>query len=511
MNMTRNRSCTVVVRVRAAIISSVAVAAFAASGATYYVDANNGNDGRDGSSPQIGAGDVGPMRTLVGVMGLGLNSGDVVYAAPGFYDDLTDNGYRVKIPTGVKLIASGRKEETFILGEAAPDTAADRDSLGNGTGAIRCAYLNADARLVGFTLTGGHTPVGSQNANGGGCVRGSESAAVIDCVVSNNFSGYRGGAFYGGPATVRCLFANNSCAGGVGQSKYSGTAYNCVFAESSGYHVSGGTIYNCTALYGVSNFKNATIYNSILLKKDSGNNKLYRCVYVERSSDTTVDEDCISISSEEAASFLDECWRPLKGSVAVNAGNPEYYVFPDALESEKYMTMHGRRFIGDIDIGAVEYDWRALPAESGLEFSETKTSGGTILRLWRNFTSERLLTGFVFGGVTNLFSAADVGEWETLVPDSNVEAFLEPLYAPAEQMHWYVNAGEGSDGNKGYHRLCPRKTLASAMELASDGDVVHAAGGEYDEGEVFANGMTNRVNVKEGVGLVVDDGPSTLR
>ena len=507
MNRIKNRSCPGIVRVRATILSSVALVAFSAFGATYYVDANNGNDGRDGSSPQIGAGDVGPRRTLVGVMGLGLSSGDVVYAAPGTYDELSDNGYRVRIPSGVKLIASGSKEETFILGEAAPDTAADRDSLGNGTGAIRCAYLNANARLVGFTLTGGHTPTGGNGKNGGGCAAGSDSAAVIDCVVSNNFAQYRGGAFYAGPATVRCLFANNSCAGGVGQSKCSGTAYNCVFAESPGYHVYGGTLYNCTALYDVSNFRNATVCNSILLKKDSGDNVLHRCVYVEKGGGTTVDEDCIKISSEEAASFLDEYWRPFKDSVVVNAGNLEYYIFPDALESEKYMTLRGHRFIGDIDIGAVEYDWRTLPTESGLEFSETDVAGGTTLRVWRNFTSESLLTGFVYGGTTNLFDNIAEGEWETLVPDSNVEAFLEPLYASAGQMHWYVNASEGSDGNKGYHRLCPRKTLASVMELAADGDVVHAAGGDYDEGEVFANGMTNRVQVKEGVGLVADDGP----
>ena len=414
-------------------LAAVAAAAFSVSGATYYVDADKGNDEYDGSAPVKGEGNVGPRKTLVGIMELAKNSGDVVYAAPGRYDDKDNGGYRVKIPSGVTLKASGAKEETFILGEAAPETATDCDASGNGTGAIRCAYMSADSRLVGFTLTGGRTPAGDKQT--GGCVvGGSKSEVVIDCVVSNNAAVYRGGAFSYVTHAVRCYFADNKC-GDVGQSMLGGSAYNCVFGQSSGYHVQGGKIYNCTFLSTGSNCKNSTIYNSLLLKKDSGDNEFYRCVYVEKAGDSICDEDCIKITSDAAASFLDGAWRPQKDSVAVNAGNSDYYNnnFPEALSSEKDKAMIGVRFIGEaIDIGAVEY---------------------------------------------------------------------------GQKINWYVDAENGNDGNKGFPRSCPKKTLAAVMESTHDGDVVYAARGVYDDGDVESNGMTTRVYVKEGVGLVADEGP----
>ena len=414
-------------------LAAVAAVTFSVSGATYYVDADKGDDSRDGSSPEIGEGNVGPRKTLVGIMELAKNSGDIVYAAPGRYDDKDDGGYRVKIPSGVTLKASGDKEETFILGEAAPETAEDRDASGNGTGAIRCAYMSADSRLVGFTLTGGRTPAGDKQT--GGCVVGnSESEVVIDCVVSNNAAVHRGGAFSYVTHSVRCYFADNKC-GNVGQSMLGGSAYNCVFGQSSGYHVQGGKIYNCTFLSTGSNCKNSIVYNSLLLKKDSGNNNIYRCVYVEKAGSSTYNEDCIQISSDAATSFLDGAWRPQKDSAAVNAGNPDYYNnnIPEALSSEKDTAMIGARFIGEaIDIGAVEY---------------------------------------------------------------------------GQKINWYVDAENGNDGNKGFPRSRPKKTLAAAMESAYDGDIVYAARGVYNEGEMDANGMTNRVYVKEGVGLVADEGP----
>ena len=47
----------------------------------------------------------------------------------------------------------------------------------------------------------------------------------------------------------------------------------------------------------------------------------------------------------------------------------------------------------------------------------------------------------------------------------------------------------------------PRKTLVKVMELASAGDTIYAAEGNYDYGEILADGNTtsNRVIVKAGV------------
>ena len=209
----------------------------------YYVDANNGNDDWDGTSATRGAGNVGPKKTLVGAMAItGLGRGDVVYAAEGYYTngvaEVGTSRYRVSVPANVHLVASGRVSETFIVGEEAPAEAADRDAYGNGTGSMRCVYLSSAARLIGFTVTGGRTPVGTKDsASSGGGIGGSSNTFVFDCIITNNVSAFRGGAIYYGPSVVRCYFAYNRAIDGNGNSTQGISAYNCVCGPSpAGYH-----------------------------------------------------------------------------------------------------------------------------------------------------------------------------------------------------------------------------------------------------------------------------------
>jgi len=145
-------------------LAGVAVVLFSGAlfAADYYVDANNGNDAWDGSSATRGEGDVGPKQTLVAAMAIsGLAYGDVVHAAEGYYTNgVVEVGvlrYRVAVPAQVKLIASGRADRTFIVGEEAPADAEDRDAYGNGTGSMKCVYLYDKAIVWGFTVTGGRT------------------------------------------------------------------------------------------------------------------------------------------------------------------------------------------------------------------------------------------------------------------------------------------------------------------------------------------------------------------
>ena len=84
------------------------------------------------------------------------NNGDIVYAAPGVYDNgeaVVDGiKYRVSIPAGTKLISTGTRENTFLVGKA--DTTANAVN-GCGPDAVRCGYLAAGAEIHGFTITGG--------------------------------------------------------------------------------------------------------------------------------------------------------------------------------------------------------------------------------------------------------------------------------------------------------------------------------------------------------------------
>ena len=90
---------------------------------------------------------------------------------------------------------------------------------------------------------------------------------------------------------------------------------------------------------------------------------------------------------------------------------------------------------------------------------------------------------------------------------------------------WYVDANKGNDLWDGTTAAIPtqeqidaggtvpgpRKTLSSAMAIEglTAGDIVHAAAGLYNEGGVPLSdtATTNRVLIKEGVGLVADAGP----
>jgi len=114
------------------IVSAVAAVAVMSSWATdWYVDAVNGNDQWDGSTAtvptqeQIEAGGTvaGPRKTLHAMMSDDkVVAGHTVWAAEGDYNEggtvygtyKTVN--RVQVKAGVKLVASGSRDNTFITG-----------------------------------------------------------------------------------------------------------------------------------------------------------------------------------------------------------------------------------------------------------------------------------------------------------------------------------------------------------------------------------------------------------
>ena len=476
------------------------------SAGDFYVDANNGNDLWDGSSATRGAGDVGPKKTLVAVMSLvTANEGEVVHAAPGFYTNgeaqVSSLPYRVVVPRRTTLVASGRADETFIVGASAPADAADYDGYGNGTGAMRCVYLNDNAVVQGFTITGGRTQTGGYGAG----VGGSQTAWVVDCVVSNNVAGSRGGAIYFGPSSMRCYFAHNRAVEGIGDSVGGSTAYNCVCGPCYGYHFFQTTSYNCTFVGRSS--RDGNTYNAIVLDSDGGRDKMYNCLYVKSlASETMADEACRMVSASQLV--LDENYRPVCTNVAIDAGNMDYYTnnFSNILDQMPYDFAKGTRLVGTIDVGAGEFDWRDLPPESGIEFSITLDVGGTKLRVWRNFTSVRLAKGFRYGGTTVMFDTVEGGVWEATVEGSIIADSLVPIYNEGRD-DWYVNPdpNKGDDAYPGYHPDCPKRTLMGAMALVKYGDVVHAAAGVYNEGQTTDN-TSSRVSIPDGVGLVSDMG-----
>ena len=156
----------------------------------WYVDAVNGNDvGNDGCTPET------PKKTLAAILSVsGLLEGEVVHAAPGEYNTGTMSHVetdtvlsRACVPKGVTLLADKGPEKTFIIG--GPATADAANDYGLGSNAVRCVWLSNNAKISGFTLTGGRTHSISQGDNGiGSAIYGYSqlSCYAENCIVTGN-------------------------------------------------------------------------------------------------------------------------------------------------------------------------------------------------------------------------------------------------------------------------------------------------------------------------------------
>jgi len=107
---------------------------------------------------------------------------------------------RVALTNAVTMLSVGNPADTLIVG-AGP----------LGTGAVRCAYIGDQSRLIGFTLTNGFTRANWQLAadqlHGGGayCTFG---GAISNCIISGNMAFYDGGGTWGGHLE-NCTVAGN--------------------------------------------------------------------------------------------------------------------------------------------------------------------------------------------------------------------------------------------------------------------------------------------------------------
>ena len=180
----------------------------------WYVNANTGNDGNVGFTPET------PWRTLAKLQAMKsvFWTGDVVHAAAGDYNDgsvLTtvkhsfNKNYsqlpsRVEVPPGVTLVADEGPDVTFITGESGSG------NYGMGAGAVRCASICNGGRLERFTLRGGRTFNDTNDGDqfcGGGVFASNPTAVsncgvVYGCVITNCVA-QRGGAVRNGRA-VNC-------------------------------------------------------------------------------------------------------------------------------------------------------------------------------------------------------------------------------------------------------------------------------------------------------------------
>ena len=288
-------------------------------------------------------------------------SGDTVHAAPGDYNegefvvagDATKN--RVRVPSGVTLVADEGPDVTFITGADAPNSGAS----GCGAGATRCVG-EGGGLVSGFTLRGGRThsyPNGTWDDWHGSAVMRS---AIEDCVVT-------GCAGYGtcSIATVRrCRVVGNSgSAGGA----YNCSVYDTVFDRdgNTDWIASCSRLINCTfgktgvgttAPLGVT--AGAVVSNCIVLCASSfaagvAAPGTYFAVAPTVAGGGSL-PDGATLSDAEHLQLDAETWMPVLGSnIAIDALDMKW------ANAEGRDARGGQRvYNGFLDAGAVEYDWR---------------------------------------------------------------------------------------------------------------------------------------------------------
>ena len=452
------------------IVSAVAAVAVMSSWATdWYVDAVNGNDQWDGSTAtvptqkQIEAGGTvaGPRKTLTSAMAIGgLTAGDIVHAAAGLYNEggeaLSDTATtnRVLIKEGVGLVADAGPELTIIEGYVPTPEETGYISTNGGNMSVRCVYMKTDAWIKDFTIRNGSTKIAPPNNNsnksygdyGGGVYGGT----AIGCVITNCYAVRGGGA--SNSTLVRCRVVR--CGSVTGKSPEEGKAQSisCSAFRSNGY---------------------GSYFSGLVTSQDGlAKNILVNCTCGYRVSKSLV----YNSYCEE-----DEGNNVFTNSIVGTRMNEDKDSISDGITVfSKELTfddnMRALNSIGKtVDSGDIKY-LDLYPEVFSVEASYDLSGG-------------RRING----------KSVDIGCGE----------YISDYYVDAE------HGNDSWDGTESYanrneaKKIGPKKTLAASMLIPDlhASNIVHAAAGVYDS---FPEGYStnSRVIVKEGVGLVADEGPS---
>ena len=480
-------------------LAMVAAVSLHAIPADWYVDGVNGDDAYDGTSAETAKKRIQSAIDLAG-------SGDTVHVAPGRYNDgsakcqFNNVTARVVITNKINLVATGKKTETFI----------------DGGGEMRCIYIYrngntykaADNTVIrGFTVCNGSAP-GSSDYGAGVYL---SKSYLVDCVVSNNYCGNRGGGSIGGTA-IRCLYVDNK-SDNVGSAAYETSFLNSVIAFQRGNSrllASKGTVVNCTI---VGNNTSGYIYSTEQYH-------LFNTIYVDDSkqsfpaSNLTVASNCVfsagttgwseslcgNISTEYpgycfAAPALGD-WRPMDWFGIANHGDAALLTkisLPTALAEERYVDYDGKPIpqTGSITCGAVQEictESRALlkfPAGFEVEgCGVTPTVGSAAANRYAWVGSPGAFkvrkSGVALKDVM-WYSLSTNGAFMTnLMPDTNnwvvvptLSSMTNEIAAVSPAKTFYVDAARGNDAyansdlGTAEH---PYATIQAAIDAAPNGD-----------------------------------------
>ena len=449
----------------------------------WYVNANTdpsagivGSDANDGFTPET------PMLTFTNAMAH-VVEGDTIHAAAGVYaegyakfpaiSERKENRARLYINTPrITVVADEGRDVTFIEGADA-ETSPNTYGLGDDATRAVCVEAVAGVRIKGFTLRKGRTySAGNDSGGGASCANGSMAYAdrtvFEDCCFTNNW-GFFGGAIKQG-VCVNCTFFCNNCTQNRGVS-HGTDMYGCFFDWNKGSSQQG-------AVYGASHIVNCTfgphhttsdngagstvaaaigspnagseVRNCVILCKNFAriggttgcSTTIYNCAF---SNEVTEADDVVIRGTEPiyvSADCVDAAGRPVKDSVLVDGGDNVVLEKNAPYIGETALDGGQRVYNATIDIGALEYDWRAdyaaaigggvavTNATPGVQLADGKVQlvdGAAIAGVWpcgdveRNSrytvtekASDGTLTGaFLSGGVVLSRTVTDATKTET--------------------------------------------------------------------------------------------------
>ena len=396
-------------------------------GTTWYVDCLGGSDSNSG-------GTLATAKATIRAATTNAVAGDLVLVAPGTYgvdegsqlhpshinkDDTNTPvtvGARVLVPRNVVVRSIEGPESTVILGGTATSGA---NEWGCGEGAVRCVtLLGVGSRLEGFTLTGGRTAIGSgahDDYAAAGVLSGNGGVAS-GCIISNNAASRCGAVFrtvlldsrvfdnkvsvrasIGRESTFhRCIFDNNK--GPEQAIQYFSYINSCTFGP-------GNTDLNDKPQHVIAyaNGGTSTIINSIVMGSVLAQNNYpfaaINCAFMTNRAPSTASitlTDCVITNAEMLA--LDEHYRPVIGSnAAIDTGNSTLI----ASQINDGLDISGLQRVmnGEMDIGAMEADWRPVYARyiGGKSLSVTNVSP----EVYANASKEVCLPSGEIGGVVS--------------------------------------------------------------------------------------------------------------
>ena len=482
--------------------------------------------------------DESPDRTLIHVAEGTYGVGEAHYPVNKSGTEVTSYGKAALTicDRQVRIVADDGPEKTFIVGTKDLDYADDPDLPGCGPNAARCVIVCNDGinSLQGFTLTGGataRTGWGDATGGGGGCFGYNGASILTDCIISNNAASFGAGTH--NAQVHRSLFADNKGTNGT-VTAYGGnysTICGCLLVGNASDRGANGTIGTSTKAF------HCTIVGDSLSSMPvavSGLSVLGNCVV---SGATTVNASANTTGSIfwDVGTFLSSSvlycdprfadvatgdYRLLTSSPALHStragaiSHANWYQYVSTgYEGTPIRRIADGRFLA----GALQETVAAGPEilvkadGGGLVF----TGGGVGLNALSPGDSltigpgvgTRPCIGFAANGVTNLFADLPDGSRTFTYAETVAAAgfFVEALY---DAVNWHVDAVNGNDAWPGCAAY-PRRTLVGVMTNAVNGDIVHAAPGDYNEGSMIENPervLRSRVVVTNGVTLVADQG-----